>query len=144
MRRVLLAAAALAIPVSGVVVGFSTPAFAKKVTITCKSLSGTETAAVLSECTGGDTGGSSGALNLASGGVIDWVSGSTTTVGVPKAAFPSSKKCIKMYGAGSEAVAVKATVSADTGDGLKVPGTISGSVCINDGNVLPYKPVKIT
>jgi hypothetical protein len=145
MRRVLLAAAALAIPISGVVVGFSSPAFAgKKVTITCKSLSGTETAAVLSECTGGNTGGSSGALNLASGGTIDWVSGSTTTVGTPSAAFPSSKKCIKMYGAGSEAVAVKAAVSGDTGDGIKVPGTISGSVCINGGNVLPYKPVKIT
>jgi hypothetical protein len=144
MRRVLLAVAALAIPVSGVVVGFSGPAFAGKVTITCKSLSGTETTAVLSECTGGDTGGSSGPLNLASGGPIDWVSGSVTTVAMPAAGFPSSKKCIKMYGAGSEAVSIKDTATADTGDGIKIPGKVSGSVCINDGNVLPYKPIKIT
>lgn len=144
MRRVLMAAAALVIPVAGVAVGFSSPAFAKAASITCKSISGTESTAVLSECTGGHTGGSSEPLNLADGGPIDWVSGSVTTVAKPKASFPSAKKCIKMYGAGSTAAAIKDTVTKDTGDGIKVPGKVTGAVCINGGNVYPDKPFKFT
>jgi hypothetical protein len=147
MRRVMLAVAALAIPVSAVTVALGdAPAFAKAVTITCTSLSGTATGTITaSGCTGGNTGGSSQPIQgtaLETGGTITWLSGSTTTVGAPKLKPTSAKKCPV---AGSSALKVSGAVTGDTGDGIKVPGKDSGAVCISPtGNVTSLKPFKLS
>ena len=145
MRRVLLAAAALSIPISGLAVGLSSPAWAA-VKITCKSVTGTETGTTtLSVCTGGNTGGSSHPLSssvLATGGTINWISGSTTTVGAPKLKATSAKKCPV---AGSSADKFTATVTGDTGVGLKVKGKAAGAVCLApSGAITALKPLTFT
>jgi len=146
MRRALLAAAALTIPISGLVVGVSSPAFAKSSKITCTSLAGPVTAIVISGCKGGNTGGGTTAFSgtvLAVGGVITWTSGSTTTFGVPVLVATSAKKCPV---AGSTADKATVPVTADTGDNLKIPGTAKGIICITPGNtaVSSLKKFKIT
>jgi len=137
MRRGFLLLAALALPVSGAAtVALSNEAGAA-VTITCSSLSGTAaTTVTLSGCTGGNTGGSSVPVSsavLALGGVVGWVSGSHTTFGKPVTTATSAKKCPGyVKGGTSNPTAVKANsvVTADTGDGIKVPGSAKGTICI--------------
>jgi hypothetical protein len=150
MRRALLLAAALAIPVSGAsVVALSTQAGAAT-SITCTTITGNATSTItVSGCTGGNTGGSSKPVNaatLASGGTIDWVSGSTTTIGQPTLTSTSAKKCpgyVKGGSSNPSADKFTATVTADTGDGIKVPGTAKGAVCISSsGAVTALKPLK--
>ena len=150
MRRALLLAAALAIPVSGAsVVALSTQAGAAT-SITCTTITGNATSTItVSGCTGGNTGGSSKPVNaatLASGGTIDWVSGSTTTIGKPTLTSTSAKKCpgyVKGGSSNPSADKFTATVTADTGDGIKVPGTAKGAVCISSsGAVTALKPLK--
>jgi hypothetical protein len=146
MRRVLLAAAALSIPISGLAVGLSiSPAWAA-VKITCTTVTGTETGTTtLSNCTGGVTGGSSLPLSstvLATGGTITWTSGSTTTVAAPVLKSTSAKKCPV---SGSSADKFTAKVTGDTGDGLKVPGKATGAVCLApSGAITALKPLKFT
>jgi hypothetical protein len=147
MRRALLMAAALAIPVSGLTVALSSPAGASSATIVCKTISGTAPTgtSTISNCKGGVTGGGSQPLNtgtLAAGGMITWLSGSTTTLATPVTTATSAKKC-KV--AGSTADKFKAKVSADTGDGIKIPGVATGAVCVSPtGALSALKPLKIT
>lgn len=150
MRRVMLAVAALAIPITGASAATlaltSTPAGAKGVTIECTKLAGTATGTIVaSSCTGGNTGGSSTPISgtaLEAGGTIVWTSGSTTTIAAPKLKDTSAKKCPV---AGSLAEKVSGKVTADTGDGIKIPGKVSGAVCVDpSGNVTALKPFKIS
>jgi hypothetical protein len=149
MRRALLLVAALAIPVSGAsAVAMSAEAGAA-VSIVCTTITGTVTGTiVVSGCTGGNTGGSSTATptsTLASGGTIHWVSGSTTTIGSPTLTATSAKKCPGYVKGGSSnptADKFTATVTGDTGDGIKVPGSSKGAVCISSGgNITALKPL---
>jgi hypothetical protein len=83
---------------------------------------------------------------LAGGGTIDWVSGSTTTIGAPTLTSTSAKKCPGyVKGASTEPAADKitATVTGDTGDGIKFPGKVTGDVCISQtGSITALKPLK--
>jgi hypothetical protein len=153
MRRVLLMAAALAIPVSALsVVAVNGGVAGAAVTIKCTSISGTATGTItISGCTGGNTGGSSNpepASTLASGGTIDWVSGSTTTFGSPTLKSVSATKCpgyVKKGSNNPSAESAKGTVTADTGDGIKVPGKFSGEVCIaSNGDISAYPGKDLT
>jgi len=152
MRRILLTAAAvaaLAVPASVATVGLAAPAWAAG-SITCTSISGSaSTTITISGCTGGVTGGSSVPIAgsaLATGGTLHWVSGSTTTISAPVLTSTSAKKCPGYVKGGSSnptADKVAGTVTADTGDGIKVPGKYSGAVCITStGAVSALKPLK--
>jgi hypothetical protein len=158
MRRlftVAAAAAALAIPASiaGVGLGAVGPAGAaahgKYSKIACTTISGTIASIVVSGCTGGATGGSSTALpaaTLAAGGTITWTSGSTTTIGAPTIKSTSAKKCPGYVKGGTAVSAEKftASVTADTGDSLKIPGKASGAICLNSttGAITALAPLK--
>jgi hypothetical protein len=139
MRRALLLAAALAIPVSGAaVVGLNGGvAGAKTVKTTCTTITGTITSTiVVSGCTGGNTGGSSEpieATDLASGGTIDWVAGTNTVIQAPALKSTSAKKC-PGYTKGGDVSAESFTAvvtSTNTGDLPATNGKATGAVCIN-------------
>lgn len=154
MRRVLLLAAALAIPVTGMsVVALSGGvAGAKAAKISCTTITGTVTGTItVSGCTGGNTGGSSEPTptsTLASGGTLDWVSGSTTTIDQPTLKTISAKKCPGYVKGGSSnptAESAKGTVSGDTGDNIKIPGKFAGDVCVSSsGNITAYPGKDLT
>ena len=147
MRKALVLAAALSMPLAGASVLLANPAGAsaqaKFSKITCTTLTGTATGTtVVSGCTGGNTGGSSQPVNsstLATGGTITWVSGSATTISAPVLKSTSAKKCpgyVKGGSANPSAEKFTATVTTDTGDGLKIPGKASGAVCLaSDGTI---------
>ena len=153
MRRALLVAAALTVPLTGASVLASGPAGAaaqvKYSTITCKKLTGTISGTtVASSCKGGDTGGSSEPLNsstLATGGTITWVSGSTTTISAPVLKSTSATKCpgyVKGAATNPSAESFTTSVTADSGDGLKLPGAAKGAVCISaSGSITALKPL---
>jgi hypothetical protein len=117
--------------------------------IFCSTLSGNAASTItVSGCTGGDTGGGSSPLPataLATGGTITWLSGGSTTIGAPVLASTSSKKCpgyVKGAPGNPTAEKFTAAVTSDTGDGLKLPGTIKGAVCIgSDGSITALKTV---
>jgi hypothetical protein len=150
MRRIVLILAAMALPVSALTVGLAGQAGAAS-KITCTTMSGSASGTTtISGCTGGVTGGSSHPLNstaLATGGTISWVSGSSTTIGAPTLTATSAKKCPGyVKGASSNPTADKfvAAVTADTGDGIKVPGSAKGAVCIAaNGTITALKPLGI-
>ena len=153
MRRVLLAAAALAIPVSVVTVGLSGGiASAKSVTTKCTTITGTASGTItLSGCTGGSTGGSSQpapTLSLATGGTITWINGNTTTFASPsvKVSKKLTKKCVKLYGSGSSEDQGKSTITSQSGTGdSPIPGKFTATVCIDgSGNVHALKPATAT
>jgi hypothetical protein len=154
MRRALLLAAALAIPVSGAsVVALNGQAWAGA-KISCTTINGTVSGTItISGCTGGNTGGSSNPTptsSLATGGTIHWVSGSTTTFNQPTVKTVSAKKCPGYVKGGSNnpsAESASGTVTADTGDGIKVPGKFKGEVCISSSGTItayPGKPLTAT
>ena len=134
--------AALAIPTSALLVTTGTTAWAGGSKITCTTMSGTAALLTISGCTGGNTGGGANNVNgavLAAGGTVTWRSGSTTHVSAPSLAPTNAKKCPgyvkstkKSPYSGPEPSAdkVTASVTADTGDGLKIPGVAKGSVCL--------------
>lgn len=146
MRRVLLAAAALAIPVSAVTMVAVSPALAggSEKSITCTTFTGTVTGTSTVSGCNGNTGGGSQPLSssaLATGGTVTWLNGDTTTIGTPTTKAVSAKKCPV---SGSLADSFKATVTADT-TGLKKLGTASGEVCISPtGAISALKPLKVT
>jgi hypothetical protein len=150
MRRVLLLVAALAIPVSGASVVALSGTAGAAVSITCTTITGNASSTItVSGCTGGNTGGGSHPLTaaaLAAGGTINWLSGSTTTIGKPVLTATSAKKCpgyVKGGASNPTAEKFKAAVTADTGDGIKVPGSASGAVCIASGGAITaLKPLK--
>ena len=117
--------------------------------ITCTAASGNISGNLtVSDCTGGNTGGGSSsfvALDLATGGTIPWLSGGSTTIGVPTTAATSAKSCpgyVKDGPSNPSAESFTATVTADTGDGLKLPGSAKGAVCIAaDGTLSILKPL---
>ena len=117
--------------------------------ITCTTLSGNASSTLtVSGCTGGHTGGGSTpvvATALATGGTITWLSGGSTTIGAPTLVSTSSKKCpgyVKGAASNPTAEKISATVTSDTGDGLKLPGAIKGAVCIGtDGSITAKKPL---
>ncbi len=112
-------------------------------TISCTNVDGSvvSNAIVVSGCTGGDTGGGSNtlpALALATGGTIQWSSGSTTTISAPTLTTSVGKTCpgyvAPVHGQAPppEPTLEKftAVVTSDSGDGLKLPGSSKGAVCI--------------
>lgn len=149
MRRILLTAAAVLIPVAGLTLGFSGTAGAAG-KLECTSLSGNASSTVtVSGCTGGNTGGSSqpvAAATLASGGTVTWVSGSTTTIAAPALTTVSATKCpgyVKNAASNPAAESFVATVTGDTGDGMLIPGTLTGAVCVGtDGSITLLKTIK--
>lgn len=150
MRRVLLMAAALAIPFAGLsVVAINGGVAGAAVTIKCTTISGTATGTItISGCTGGNTGGSSqptATTTLASGGTLDWVSGSTTTIAAPTLKSVSAKKCpgyVKGGSSNPSAESAKGAVTGDTGDGIKIPGKFAGEVCISSSGTISAYPGK--
>jgi hypothetical protein len=151
MRKVLLLAAALSIPVSGASLALAGGTAWAGTKIVCTNVNGTVSGTItISGCTGGNTGGSSTATptsTLATGGTIHWVSGSTTTFGSPTLVSKAGKKCPGyVKGASSNPTVDKAsgTVTADTGDGLKVPGKYSATVCVSPSGTITAEPGKDT
>jgi hypothetical protein len=147
----MLTAAALAIPFSAVAAGATFAGTAgAATTITCTTITGTVTGGItVSGCTGGVTGGSSVLLPtsaLALGGTITWTSGSTTTIAAPTLTSTSAKKCpgyVKKGTSNPSAEKFSAVVTGDTGDGIKVPGTSKGAVCISaSGNITALGSMK--
>ncbi len=152
MRRVLLTAAAMLIPVAGLTLGIAGTAGAATGKITCTTLTGNAaTTITISGCTGGNTGGSSQPLtaaSLESGGTVTWVSGSTTTSAAPTLTAASATKCpgyVKKAATNPVAEDFTASVTGDTGDGILIPGTEAGAVCIGtDGSITALKALKIS
>ena len=115
----------------------------KESSISCSTITGNASGNItVGGCTGGDTGGSSAplpALTLATGGTIPWTSGSSTTIGAPTLTATSASKCPGYVKGGSSnptAEKFTATVTTDSGDGLKIPGKGSGAVCLaSDGTI---------
>jgi hypothetical protein len=149
MRRIFMIFAAMLMPIAGLTLAFGTGvASAGTGKITCTNVTGTVTGTItISGCTGGNTGGASvpqNTLNLETGGTTTWVSGSTTTTGAPTTTIVKATKCpgyVKPPKGTSppepSALAVAGTVTADTGDGMLLPATQTGEVCVGtDGNTI--------
>ncbi|HEX3979857.1 MAG TPA: hypothetical protein VHW93_01460 [Acidimicrobiales bacterium] len=138
-----MALVAAVVPVSLLTVGIAAgPAGAAGGKVECNAASGNAQETVtLSDCVGGNTGGSSVAVpasDLTVGGTIAWVSGSTTTTSIAAATLVSAKKCpgyVKPTPGSSpvepSAVSWVSTISADTGNGMTLPGTMTGSLCVS-------------
>ena len=146
MRRGLLLAADLTIPITGASLAVSDGVSGAATKIVCTTISGNaSTTIVISGCSGGITGGVSTPLPgtaLGAGGPIPWICGSVTTIGAPVLTAASAKKCPFP---GSTAFRLTAPFVADVGDGIKVPGVASGAVCIDPNvNITALKPLKIT
>ena len=156
MRRILLTVVAMLIPAAGLTLGISGTAGAATGKIECTTFTGNASSTlVISGCTGGNTGGSSqplSALSLATGGTVTWVSGSTTTSGVPTLTGVAATHCpgyVKPPKGTTPpeptADSFTASVTADTGDGIFIPGTETGEVCIGtDGSITALKALKIS
>ncbi len=149
MRRALLLAAALSIPVTGASLALAGGTAVAGVKIVCTNVNGTVSGTItISGCTGGVTGGSSTATptsTLATGGTIHWVSGSTTTFGAPTLVSKAGKKCpgyVKGASSNPSLDKFSGAVTADTGDGLKVPGKYSGTVCVSSSGTITAEPGK--
>jgi hypothetical protein len=152
MRRILLTVAAMLIPVAGLTLGVAGTAGAGTGKILCTNTSGTATGTItISGCTGGNTGGAAEpvtATTLATGGTLDWVSGSTTTINAPTLAATSATKCPGYVKKGTNNPAAEgftATITGDTGDGMLIPGAIKGAVCIApDGTITTLKATEFS
>ena len=157
MRRALLLTAALIIPMAGATVAMAPSAFAGA-KIVCTTINGSATGTIIvSGCSGGNTGGKSmpiSSAELALGGSITWQSGSTTTISKPSIVDEKATHCpgyIKSTkknpynGAEPSAIKFTATVTADSGDSIKVPGKATGEVCEStSGAVTAAKALKTT
>ena len=158
MRRSLLLAAALAIPLSGALVGLSSTVASAGVKITCTTITGSDAGTVtVSGCTGGDTGGKSkpiSATTLAGGGTVTWNTGNTTHFNKPVLGTAKATHCPgyvkpakgQPQPAFPELEKFSGVVSADHGDtGLKVPGKYKGEVCVSStGHITAAKELKIS
>jgi hypothetical protein len=146
MRRILLTLAVLVVPISALTLGIAGPAGAAG-KLSCTTITGNDASTiVVSGCTGGNTGGSSqplAAAALATGGTVTWVSGSSTTIAAPALTTISAKKCPGyVKGAASEPLAESftAAVTTDSGDGMLLPSTAKGEVCVaTDGSITALK-----
>ena len=158
MRRSFLLAAALTIPISGAFIGLTSGVASAGVKIICTNMSGSVGSGTItiSGCTGGNTGGRSNALSislLANGGTVPWHSGSTTHFSKPVLATAKATHCpgyVKPPKGGptpNEPSLEKFSgqVTADNGDGIKVPGKYKGEVCISQsGNFSAPKALKVS
>jgi len=156
MRRILLLAAALAIPVSGASLALSggpaSAASGPKGKTVCTTVTGTSAGTItISGCTdsnGANTGGGShpiSATALASGGTVTWDSGFTSTFAAPTLTTTSAKHCPGyVKGATSNPTADKFAGSVTASNaGFKLPGKYKGEVCIStSGNITAPKPLK--
>ena len=158
MRRILLVAAALAIPASGLSLaltsGPASAASGPKGKTTCTSVAGTATGTVtISGCTdanGATTGGGSQPIStaaLATGGTVTWLSGKTSTFGASTLVSTSAKHCpgyVKGGSSNPSAEKFSGAVTASTA-GFKIPGKYSGEVCITaSGNITSPKALKVS
>src|ERR1700722_9579802 len=165
MRRVLMLAATLVIPVAGIAVAVGAgPAWAAKGgpngKETCASIAGNATSGIyITGCVGSGTANNGGASEqlsetaLATGGPVPWVNGKVTDFGTPVLTSTSAKKCPgyvkstkKAPYSGPEPSADKilGSITSDN-SGLKIPGTFKGEVCIsNTGNVTSPKALKLS
>jgi hypothetical protein len=117
--------------------------------ISCSTLSGTAASITVSGCGGGDTGGGSQPINgatLALGGTIDWLSGGSTTIGPPVLTTTANDKHCPGYSKTASSnptgESFTASVTSDTGDGLKLPGSAKGAICISTtGAITALKPL---
>jgi hypothetical protein len=151
MRKILVTLAVLTVPISALTLGLSGTAGAAG-KLSCTTITGNASSTiVVSGCTGGNTGGASEpvtALALETGGTVNWVSGSSTTVGAPTLTTISAKKCpgyVKDAMSNPAAESFTTSVSSDSGDGMLLPATATGEVCIaTDGTITALKPFATT
>ena len=151
MRRILLAGAAMLIPIAGLTLGFAGTAGAAG-KIQCTSLTGSASGTItIGGCTGGITGGGSKPLTaaaLATGGTINWLSGGSTTIAAPTLTPVAATKCpgfSKTATSNPTAESFTAVVTGDVGDGMLIPGSVSGEVCIGTtGSISLLKTIKFT
>ncbi len=148
MRRILLTAVAMLIPIAGLTLGFAGTAGAAG-KISCTTISGTATGTItLGGCSGPNTGGGAhpvSALTLATGGTVTWLSGGSTTIGAPTLTSSVGKTCpgyVKNATSNPTAEAFTAVVTNDNGDGMLIPGAVKGSVCLaTNGNITMLKAI---
>jgi hypothetical protein len=151
MRKLLVTLAVLTVPISALTLGIAGPAGAAG-KLSCTTITGNESSTiVVSGCTGGNTGGGSlplTALALATGGTVNWVSGSSTTIAAPALTTISAKKCpgfVKGATSNPLAESFTASVTADNGDGVLLPSTAIGEVCVGtDGSITALKPLALS
>ncbi len=156
MRRILLLAAALSIPLAGASLALSSgtagASSGPKGKTVCSTLSGTITGNItISGCVdanGANTGGGTTlvATSLATGGTVTWNSGFTSHFQVPVLTATSAKHCPGyVKGAMTEPTADKVTGVVDMSTaGFKIPGKFTGEVCINGINITNPKPLKVS
>ncbi len=130
MRPILIAGITMLISVAGVTLVTSGVAGAAG-KLTCTSLTGNASSTVtIGGCTGGNTGGGSAPLtatDLATGGTITWLSGTSTTIGGPALTSSPGKKCpgyVKNAASNPTHEAFTAAVTADQGNGMLIPGSV--------------------
>jgi len=148
----LLTVAALLVPITGLTLGIAAGTAGAAGSIVCSTISGNASGNVtLSGCTGPNTGGGSKpvtATDLATGGTFTWLSGGTTTIGAPTLVAVSAKHCpgyVKNASSEPSADSFTASVTGDTGDGILIPGMVTGEVCIGlDGSITTLKEVKFS
>jgi hypothetical protein len=147
MRKILVTLAVLTVPISALTLGLAGGTAGAAGKLVCTSIAGTATGTiVVSGCTGGNTGGTSkpiSAAALATGGTVDWVSNSSTTIAAPTLTAVSAKKCpgyVKNGTSNPAAEEFTANVTADSGDGMLLPASATGEVCIaSDGTISTLK-----
>jgi hypothetical protein len=158
MRRILVLAAAFAIPAAGLSLAFAggpaSAASGPKGKTVCTSIAGTAaTTVTISGCTdskGANTGGGTQPIPisaLAGGGTVTWLSGGTATFSPATLVTTSAKRCpgyVKGGTSNPSADKISGAVSAST-IGLKIPGKFSGEVCISSTGVISSpKPLKVS
>lgn len=158
MRRILLLAAALAIPASGLSLalasGPASAASGPKGKTTCSSITGTATGDItISGCVdsnGASTGGASEpvtAAELSAGGTVSFVSGTNAMFSAATLTATSAKHCpgyVKGAATNPTAEKFSGTVTASTA-GFKIPGKYSGEVCISSSLAITApKPLKVS
>jgi len=127
MRRFMLVACALAVPVSLATVGLAGSASAGP-PVSCTKVTGTVTGNItLKGCSAGLGKGSAPAASLASGGTITWKSHKGTTTFSATVTSPGQGAC----SAGSTEYDATGTVTADTSGKVTVGGAVSGRGCVS-------------
>jgi hypothetical protein len=116
---------------------------ARTKTITCGKLVGTATGTVQAKNCNGNTGTKSKKMSptlLASGGVVKWANGKTTTIGAPNLSTGS------LCPAGDTDVVASGVVTADTTLSAKpIPGTYYIEACVDSsGNISLAPGTKMT
>ena len=134
-RLTFSAAAALALPIGGAVALSASPAGAAgKKTITCTKVTGNLATKIHLKGCNGNTGTKSKGITasqFATGGVLKWANGKTTTFGAPTTGTGT------LCPTGDTDETFTGAVTADTTLSAKpIPGVYAGEVCIDgSGNI---------